>query len=59
MEKVFHIAHRWDLDWQEEVDVLSLRDGVQVKVFHSDLELGVADMLIKFPPGYVELEHAH
>jgi anti-sigma factor ChrR (cupin superfamily) len=41
------------------VDVLSLRGGVQVKVFHSDPELGVADMLIKFPPGYVEPEHAH
>jgi anti-sigma factor ChrR (cupin superfamily) len=59
MAKAFHTAHRWDLDWQDDVDVLSLRGGVQVKVFHSDPELGVADMLIKFPPGYVEPEHAH
>ena len=28
-------------------------------MFHSDPEIGVADMLIKFPPGYVEPEHAH
>jgi anti-sigma factor ChrR (cupin superfamily) len=59
MGKPFHTAHRWDLQWQDDVDVLSLRDGVQVKVFYEDPELGVADMLIKFPPGYVEPEHAH
>jgi quercetin dioxygenase-like cupin family protein len=59
MIKPFHTAHRWDLEWQDDVDVLSLRGGVQVKVFQSDPELGLADMLIKFPPGYVEPEHAH
>ena len=59
MGKAFHTAHRWELDWEDDVDVLSLRDGVQVKVFYSDPEVGVADMLIKFPPGYVEPEHAH
>src|SRR5215472_2134438 len=59
MVKPFHTAHRWDLEWQDDVDVLSLRSGVQVKVFHSDPELGLADMLIKFPPGYGEPEHAH
>jgi len=57
--KPFHTAHRWNLEWQDDVDVLSLRGGVQVKVFYEDPELGVADMLIKFPPGYVEPEHAH
>ena len=59
MVKPFHTAHRWDLEWQDDVDVLSLRGGVQVKMFHSDPQLGLADMLIKFPPGYVEPEHAH
>ena len=59
MGKPFHTAHRWEMDWEDDVDVLSLRDGVQVKVFYSDPEAGVADMLIKFPPGYVEPEHAH
>ena len=59
MGKAFHTAHRWDLEWQDDVDVLSLRGGVQVKVFYEDPDLGVADMLIKFPPGYVEPEHAH
>ena len=48
MGKPFHTAHRWDLEWQDDVDVLSLRGGVQVKVFYSDPEIGVADMLIKF-----------
>jgi hypothetical protein len=45
MGKPFHTAHRWDLEWQDDVDVLSLRSGVQVKVFHSDPEIGLADML--------------
>src|SRR5512142_966268 len=49
MVKAFHTAHRWDLDWQDDVDVLSLGNGVKVKVFHSDPEAGIADMLIKFP----------
>jgi anti-sigma factor ChrR (cupin superfamily) len=59
MSKPFHTAHRWELTWEDDVDVLSLRDGVQVKVFHSDPQLGLADMLIKFPAGYVEPEHTH
>ena len=41
MGKPFHTAHRWELEWQDDVDVLSLRSGVQVKVFYSDPELGV------------------
>lgn len=57
--KAFHTAHRWDLEWQDDSDVLSLGRGVQVKVLHQDPEAGVADMLIKFPAGYVEPEHVH
>lgn len=59
MTKEFHTAHRWEIDWQDDVDVLSLQGGVQVKIFFEDREIGVTDMLVKFPPGYVEPEHTH
>ena len=59
MPESFHIAHRWDLQWQDDSDVLSLGSGVQVKVLYEDPAAGIADMLVKFPPGYVEPEHAH
>ena len=57
--KAFHTAHRWATDWQDDVDVLALRGGVQVKVLFEDRQIGVTDMLVKFPPGYVEPEHTH
>lgn len=59
MGKAFHTAHRWDLDWQDDSDVLSLGHGVQVKVLYQDHETGHTDMFIKFPPGYVEPRHNH
>lgn len=59
MTKAFHRAHRWDIEWQDDVDVLTLGRGVQVKVFYQDPGLGITDMLIKFPPGYVEPRHNH
>ena len=55
----FHIAHRWELDWQNDSDVLALGNGVQVKVLHEDPESETVDLLIKFPPGYVEPAHSH
>ena len=59
MAKGFHTAHRWDLEWRDDVDVLSLGHGVQVKVLYEDRDNQHTDMLIKFPPGYVEPAHAH
>lgn len=59
MGKDFHTAHRWELDWEDDVDVLTLRNGVQVKILYQDPETEHTDMLIKFPPGYVEPEHVH
>jgi hypothetical protein len=59
MTERFMTRHRWDLEWEDDVDLLSLRSGVQVKVFRQDLENGRLDVLVKFPPGYVEPEHAH
>ncbi|MGH9102266.1 MAG: cupin domain-containing protein [Acidimicrobiales bacterium] len=59
VSKSFHTAQRWELEWESDVDVLSLGNGVQVKVFYQDRETGHADMLVKFPPGYTEPEHSH
>lgn len=54
-----HRAHRWDLGWQDASDVLALGEGVQVKVLRQDAETMQTDLLVKFPPGYVEPEHTH
>ena len=34
MSKDFHTAHRWEIDWQDDVDVLTLGNGVMVKVYY-------------------------
>lgn len=55
----FVTAHRWDVPWEDDLDVLTLGNGVQVKVFRHDPERGRLDLLVRFPPGYVEPAHAH
>ena len=59
MGSAFHIAHRWEIDWQDEVDVLTLGQGVQVKILYRDDETEHVDMLVRFPAGYVEPRHNH
>lgn len=59
MSKSWHTAHRWELEWQDDVDILTLGHGVQVKVLYQDDETEHTDMLVKFPPGYVEPAHTH
>jgi anti-sigma factor ChrR (cupin superfamily) len=59
MGKTFHTAHRWEIDWEDDIDVLTLRNGVQVKIYYQDEATGHTDMLISFPPGYTEPEHTH
>jgi anti-sigma factor ChrR (cupin superfamily) len=59
MSKAIHKAHRWDLAWKDDVDLFSLRNGVQVKVLYQDSEAGITDTLVKFPPGYTEPRHVH
>lgn len=59
MGEAYRTVHRWDIEWQDDVDVLSLRNGVQVKVLYQDHETQHTDMLVKFPPGYVEPRHTH
>ena len=34
MGKHWHTAHRWDLDWEDDVDILTLGHGVRVKVLY-------------------------
>jgi anti-sigma factor ChrR (cupin superfamily) len=55
----FHIAHRWDIEWQADTDVLTLGNGVTVKILYEDKENQHVDMLVRFPPGYVEPRHNH
>ena len=55
----FHTAHRWETDWTSGQDVLALGEGVQAKIYHHDPATEHLDVLIRFPPGYVEPEHAH
>ena len=59
MAKSFKTVHSGDLDWRDAKDVLTLPEGVQVKVLFQDDATQHIDMLIKFPPGYKEPEHVH
>ena len=59
MESAFHIAHRWEMDWQDDVDILTLRGGVRVKVLYEDKDTQHTDLLVRFPPGFVEPRHNH
>ena len=56
--KSFHRSHRWDAEWHDS-DVLALGKGVQVKNLYRNPETDDIDVLIKFPPGYVEPRHTH
>lgn len=46
------------IDW-EDGDVLALPEGVKVHVLNENEPEGRMDMLVKFPPGYVEPRHTH
>ena len=59
MGKAWSTAHRWELEWQDDVDILTLGHGVQVKILYQDHETQHTDMLVKFPAGYVEPVHTH
>lgn len=47
-----------DVDW-ESGEILTLPEGVLVKILNKNEEEGRADMFIKFPPGYIEPQHSH
>lgn len=46
------------LDW-EDGDVLTLPEGVKVHVLNENGPEGRMDLLVKFPPEYVEPRHTH
>jgi hypothetical protein len=59
-DHTFRAIHDHEIPWQEGAkSVLTLPDGVQVKIFAHDKAMKRIDMKVKFPPGYVEPEHAH
>lgn len=58
MGEAFRTVRRWDLEWIDD-GVLTLRNGVQVKIPYEDRETDHTDMLIKFPRGCTELGHTH
>lgn len=47
-----------DLDW-EDGEVLTLPGGVEVYILNENEPEGRTDLLVKFPPGYVEPAHTH
>ncbi len=51
--------HTDEMQWRDDTDLLTLPEGVQVKVLSNDPETGRIDMLVRFPPGYVEPRHTH
>lgn len=61
MDHTFVATYDQDVPWQTDpaIDMLTLPDGVQVKIFRHDPVMKRLDMKVKFPPGYVEPEHTH
>jgi len=56
-EKV--ILNTDDLEWQDGADLLKLPQGVKIKILSEDRTTARRDMLVSFPPGYVEPRHVH
>ncbi|MEE9277888.1 MAG: cupin domain-containing protein [Dehalococcoidia bacterium] len=46
------------LEW-EDADLFKLPAGVRMKLLNEDKETERRDMLVYFPPGYVEPRHVH
>lgn len=46
------------IDW-EAGDVLTLPEGVRMKIVNENDAEARTDFFVKFPPGYVEPEHTH
>ena len=57
----FKALYDHEINWQAGLanELLTLPDGVQVKVLNQDLAMKRVDMKVKFPPGYVEPAHSH
>lgn len=59
MSGPYYAVKRCETQWQADIDVLALGEGVQVKVLRDDRERRELDLMIRFPPGYKEPAHSH
>jgi hypothetical protein len=57
--KNFIALHPDEMEWEDDTDVFTLPEGVQVKMFSHDPATGRRDGFVRFPPGYIEPEHSH
>ena len=48
-----------ELEWQDAAALFNLPEGVRAKIYNEDAATGRRDMLVSFPPGYVEPRHTH
>jgi hypothetical protein len=58
----FVALHDHEVEWsegEEANEILTLPEGVKVKILNYDRDMKRVDMKVKFPPGYVEPEHSH
>ena len=53
------VIHPEDLEWEDDTDLFTLPEGVQIKMFSYDPETGRRDFYVRFPAGYVEPRHTH
>ncbi|MCZ6604994.1 MAG: cupin domain-containing protein [Alphaproteobacteria bacterium] len=60
-KRAFVALHDHEVAWEDgaENNLLTLPPGIKVKILNHDPVMGRVDMKVKFPPGYVEPEHAH
>ena len=57
----FKAIHDHEIAWEDgaAAELLTLPEGVEVKVFAHDPVMNRIDMKVRFPAGYVEPEHTH
>jgi anti-sigma factor ChrR (cupin superfamily) len=58
-KKGFIALNTADIPWEMDTKWLTLPPGVEVKILNEDPELRRVDMMVRFPPGYVEPRHTH
>jgi quercetin dioxygenase-like cupin family protein len=59
-QKDFIAINSEDLEWEDGTSLVALPEGVQIKVLRHDPDDDDArDILVRFPPGYVEPRHTH
>lgn len=61
VDRTFRAIYDRDIPWENDDvrGILTLPEGVQVKVLNYDPVMKRIDMKQRFPPGYVEPKHTH